>query len=89
MVFDDLVTFEKLAVTPEQITTFNLPTRPTKHSNHSHDWNGDESVELDAMPTDTLLELVRDAITRHIDWRAYEITKQVEESERSQLLLGS
>lgn len=88
MTFDDLITFEKLAVTPEQITSFNLPTRPTKHSNHSHDWNGDESVELDAMPTDALVDLVRDAITRNIDWRAYDVTKQIEESERTQLLLG-
>jgi hypothetical protein len=85
MQFDDLISFEKLAVTPEQITTYNLPTRPTKHSNHSRDWNGDESVELDAMPTDALVGLVRDAIKQHIDERAYDVTKLAEESERQQL----
>jgi hypothetical protein len=87
MDFDDLIRFEKLAVTPEQIATYNLPTRPTKHSNHSTNWNGDDSVELDAMPTDILVSLVSDAITRHINLRAYEVTKQAEESERSQLLI--
>jgi hypothetical protein len=86
MTFDDLVTFEKLTVTPEQIATYNLPTRPTKESNHSKDWTGGESVELDAMPTDVLVGLVHDAITQHINQRAYAITLGVEESERRQLL---
>jgi hypothetical protein len=87
MTFADLISFQKLAVTPEQIKALNLPTRPTKQSNHSHGWNGDESVELDAMPTDVLVRLVHDAIIQHVDLRAYEITKKVENHERIGLLL--
>jgi hypothetical protein len=81
------ITFEKLAVTPTQIAELQLPTRPTKQSCHSRDWNGDESVELDAMPPRNLRTLVRAAITKHVDMRQYKITKEAETSER-QILLG-
>ena len=48
-------TSERIAVTPDQITTLNLPMRPEK-SGYG------EAVELDAIPPDTLAEIVTEAI---------------------------
>ena len=48
-------TSERIAVTPAQITTLNLPMRPEKRGDG-------EAVELDAIPPDTLAEIVTEAI---------------------------
>jgi hypothetical protein len=77
--------FERLAVTPEQILTLNLPTRPTKSTDtRSRGFIG-ESVEVDAIPAPELRRIVEDAITRHIEPRALDLTQRVEQSERSLL----
>ena len=48
-------TSERIAVTPDQVDELELPMRPEK--------NGDgEAVELDAIPPDTLAEIVEEAI---------------------------
>jgi hypothetical protein len=55
-----LLTFERIAVTREQITEMDLPTRPTKLAGNAHarTWREDEeSVELDAIPPAMLREL--------------------------------
>lgn len=76
------LTFERIAVTPEQITGLNLPTRPTKQSDtRAKAFDGD-SVEVDAIPSTILRQLVRDAIEQHIDREALRLTKIAEESER-------
>jgi hypothetical protein len=78
------LTFERLAVTPEQIEELALPTRPTKTSGHSRGFAGD-SVEVDAIPTTILRGIVQEAIESHIDpWRLG-ATRMVEESERAGL----
>jgi hypothetical protein len=80
------VTFERLAVTPEQITELDLPTRPTKTSDtRARNFTGG-SVEVDAVPAPTLRDIVNDAIEQHIDPDALRNTKMVERSERSLLL---
>ena len=57
---DAEIHFERVAVTlPEQITQWDLPTRPTKASDSRSKGFGDISVELDAIPPDQLRELVR------------------------------
>ncbi|MDP9417225.1 MAG: hypothetical protein M3P48_05190 [Actinomycetota bacterium] len=77
--------FERLAVTPEQIVSFQLPTRPTKSTDtRSRGFEG-ESVEVDAIPATVLRQIVGDAIVQHIDPRAYRLTVQVEQSERNLL----
>jgi hypothetical protein len=77
------INFECIAVTPEQIEEWNLPTRPTKRNKNTHakGFVGD-SVELDAIPADKLRGLVRSCIERHIDKKKLEITKIAELSER-------
>jgi hypothetical protein len=68
-----------LAVTDEQITEWNLPTRPAKE-------NADEiAVELDAIPPDKLTGLVEDAIIDLIDADAWQKEEAVEASERELL----
>jgi hypothetical protein len=80
------ITFERLAVTPDQITGLDLPTRPTKSSDPRERAftrkYGHGSVELDAIHPDTLRQLVREAIEQHIDQHALQITRVTEESER-------
>jgi hypothetical protein len=61
------LTFERVAVTREQIVELSLPTRPTKKSDtRSKNFQGD-SVELDAIPPETLRDLARTYIMRHVD----------------------
>lgn len=79
------VTFERIAVTEEQIDELDLPTRPTKRTDsRAPDFVG-ESVEVDAISASTLRELVEDTIVQHLDEHAYRITKEAEESERNLL----
>lgn len=67
------VTFARLAVHPEQIREWNLPSRPTKESDtrcrrfYAEHGEGVESVELDAVHPDRLRALVREAIEQHVD----------------------
>jgi hypothetical protein len=78
---------ERLGVTPEQIEEWNLPTRPAKKSDpQAATWGEKPAVELDAIDPDRLVALVEDAITSHIDARAWRIEQQVEAEERSGLL---
>jgi hypothetical protein len=79
------ITIERLAVTPEQIVTFNLTTRPTKKSDsRSKTFIGD-SVEVDALPMAELRRLVREAIERQLDFGIYAETMNAESVERAQL----
>jgi hypothetical protein len=77
--------FERLAVTPLQITTMNLPTRPTKQTDSRAARFDGESVEVDAIPAPILRQLVRRAITQHIDQDQLRVTRFAEESERDLL----
>jgi hypothetical protein len=79
------LTFDRIAVTPEQIVELDLPTRPTKKTTHAKKFVG-ESVEVDAIETPTLRALVREAIETHIDQDALALTRVAEESERETLL---
>ncbi len=80
------ITFERIAVTPEQIVDLSLPTRPTKSTDsRSRSFRG-ESVEVDAVPTAELRRIVEDAIVRHIDPRALRLTRLAEDQERRGLL---
>jgi hypothetical protein len=83
---DEGLIVERVALTEEQITEFNLPTRPTKRdgNRHANGFEGD-SVELDALPPDVLRGMVREVIERHITPQALESLRAAEESERELL----
>jgi hypothetical protein len=83
------VSVSRLAVTPEQVRALGLPTRPTKKTDtRARKFEaryGTGSVELDAIPPDTLRQMVRDAIERHADTAKLARLKQVERLERESL----
>jgi hypothetical protein len=78
--------FERVAVTPEQISCWSLPTRPTKRDGNTHarEFSGD-SVELDAIPARQLRALVRECIEQHTDNQQLANLRTAEESERALL----
>jgi hypothetical protein len=77
--------FERVAVRPEQIEAWGLPTRPTKKSDsRSKNFAGD-SVEVDAIEPARLRQLVRACIERHVDRAAHERLLRVEKAERETL----
>ncbi len=78
--------FERLAVTPDQIIELDLPTRPTKSTDTRARRFAGESIEVDAIPATVLRQIVEDAIVQHIDARVYDLTQQVEQSERNLLI---
>ena len=81
------ITFERVAVTSEQIEQWKLPTRPTKTSDTRSKGFGDISVELDAIDPDALRALVRIVIENHLPPEQFKVLKVAEESER-QLIGG-
>jgi hypothetical protein len=74
--------FERIGVTPYQISEWRLPTRPTKQSDTRSKGFGDISVELDAIAPDTLRGLVKLCIEDHLPQDQLRILKIAEESER-------
>src|SRR5215472_8833146 len=76
------ITFERIAVTPEQIADWDLPTRPTKASDSRSRSFGEISVELDAIEPNQLRALVQETIELHLPPEQFEILKAAEESER-------
>jgi hypothetical protein len=84
---DAVIEFERIAVTPTQITLWNLPTRPTKQTDSRARGFGEISVELDAIEPGILRALVQRAIERHLPAEQFEVLKVAEASER-QLIKG-
>jgi len=71
---DAEIHFERLAVTPEQIAAWALPTRPTKASD-THSKNFGDISELDAIVPNVLRDLVLDAIGRQLPAEQFEVLK--------------
>jgi hypothetical protein len=80
--FEDCTTFTRVAVTEQQITEWDLPTRPTKTSDTRAKGFKGESVELDAIPPHLLRELASDVIERHVDEHQLEVLRVAEAEER-------
>ena len=78
--------FRRMAVTPEQIGQWGLPTRPTKATDsRSRTWTGGDSVELDAIEANALRGLLEDELEAMLpdDWLGG--IRAAEESERELL----
>jgi hypothetical protein len=85
---DAEIEFTRVAVTPDQVVSMGLPTRPTKKTDsRSKNFGTDESVEVDAIPPKTLRLMVSSCITQHIDRRALEVTQLAEAEEQKALEL--
>lgn len=74
----------RAAVTPEQIESMHLPTRPTKRAGNSHaaGFVGD-SVEVDAIPMHALRGLVEGCILPHLDQAQWNRNAEQERQERA------
>ena len=79
---DAEIHFERLAVLPEQIHDWNLPTRPTKKSDSRAKLFKGDSVELDAVHPDRLRQIVQKAIEQHLPEHQLKTLEVAEESER-------
>jgi len=79
--FDVDISFHRVAVTPQQIAQYNLPTRPTKATDSRAKKFVGESVEIDAMPRDVLLDLVTSRIMLHLP---ADVMQRLEATERAQ-----
>jgi hypothetical protein len=80
----DWFEFERLALTPEQIEEYELPSRPPKTTDvRTAKFTGTGTVEVEAMPVEALLAVVEQAIRANIDSEALRIAEMAEESERS------
>ena len=86
---DAVFVSEQVALTREQVTDYELPTRPTKRDGNTHaaQFADAESVELDAMEPAVLQDMLRTAIEAHIDGHELEMMEVAERSERA-LLAG-
>ena len=82
---DAEIHFERVAVTPDQISAWGLPTRPTKVTDTRAKSFTGESVEVDAIPPATLRQLTRNCIKQHVDPHHLKAIEAAEQSERSLL----
>lgn len=85
------IEFERIAVTPNQIDEWRLPTRPTKKTDSRAKNFGDISVELDAIEPRLLRQLIGDVLNEHLPSHQLRVLKAAEESERDLIasLVGS
>jgi hypothetical protein len=79
------IAFARIAVTPEQIATQHLLTRPPKRTDPRTKAFQGETVEIEAIPAPQLRQLVRDCILAHVDARQWEVLATAEENERQVL----
>lgn len=75
------VTFNRIAVTVEQIRRHNLPTAPAKDTDKRSAWVGGGTVQAEALPPDVLTAEVRQAVTSLIDFDALAEVRQLEIAE--------
>lgn len=82
------ISFERMALTPEQIQEYNLPQDPAKQSDPNYrrfvGKYGDNVVELDALPPNVLTELIENSIVNLIDgdkWKQAQ-KKEAQEEEK-------
>lgn len=85
--FDVPVRFRQLGLTYEQVHDLNLPTRPAKRNSAAdRRWSYEFAAELDAIPPDTIRDMVREAIEDHLPSYELSYLKSVEKAERETLL---
>jgi len=76
--------FVRLGITKEQVTQYDLPTKPRKDK-EKRSRHITETVEAEAMPAGIMRALLRDAIEALLPADALEVAKAAEESERNYL----
>ena len=77
--------FIRLAVTPEHIRLYGLPTSPAKTTDR-RSFEG-ETVQAEALPPDILARILENAIHEHMDMEIYAEAIKQEEQHRQELLI--
>jgi len=77
--------FRRIAITPEQITEHDLPTKPRKSAD-KRSLHIAATVEAEAMPAATMRRILRSEIETLLPPHALETAKEAELSERDHLL---
>jgi hypothetical protein len=80
---DTDIQFSRLAVTPAQVRQLGLPTAPAKATDR-RSFDG-ETVQVEAIPPDTLADIIRTAINDRLDRDAYAAVLAREERIREKL----
>ncbi len=84
--FDVSINYERIALTPEQIKAYSLPSESGKKSDPNYNkfvalYGDDKVIELDSLPPDILRGIIKEAITKNIDPGLLE---QVQEKEKDE-----
>ena len=79
------VEFTRLAVTPDQIRYMSLPSAPVKKSDN-REFDGDATVQCEAIDPNVFNEIVRDAITSRMDAEIYDAVVALESIDRESVL---
>lgn len=72
---DGWMDVHRVAVTPQQQELFDLPTAPPKAKDKRGCFTDSITVQAEALPPDTLQQIVRNAIETAIDMTALELTR--------------
>jgi hypothetical protein len=82
------VKFERVALTAEQVRTYNLPTAPAKVTDtRSKAWEG-ETCQLEALPPNVIADILRKHISGHFDDAIHKREIYMEQIERRSIALA-
>jgi len=82
---EDIAIFERVALTPELVLQYDLPTDPAKESSHSAGWGGRRACQLEALAPDVLAGILAGAIEGYMDLSLLEADRASEVDERRKI----
>jgi hypothetical protein len=82
---DEVAIFERVALTPELVQLYDLPTDPAKESSHSAGWGGRRACQLEALAPDVLARVLTSAIEYHMDLDILKADREAEVEERRKI----
>jgi hypothetical protein len=78
--------FKRVALTPEMIDEYDLPTAPAKRSDsRSKRWGGRETCQLEALPPDVLSGVLAATIESYLDAEILKADREAEAEERRRI----
>jgi len=76
------ISFERIAVLPEHIDEYNLPTSPPKKTDVRRQFTDDRTTQCEALKPETLKRILLSAIHRHIDEGVFDAAHEEEREAR-------
>ncbi len=81
------ISFQRLAVTQQQIAEYGLPESPAKETD-GRTFNGDGTVQCEALPPDVLAQIVREALGQYYCEDAAKEAEAASDNARRQIREG-